>query len=248
MIEMKRKLKYLFLEIGSRIVATFSLVWVYMGIIWGIITPMLLMVPLYYISWNIFGLFANDMYLELWIGLDIRTHVKPGILSLVIIEFVIFLFGFLLLIWGLSIIVKQVYRKEGLATEGPYKYIRHPQHLGIILISLVVSLYLPWTSDAGIRSGEILSWSLFSFALILWSHLEDWFLKKKFEEEYIEYRSKTRAFIPRIFGNNKLWSFYSKQKYWIRLLILIIGYIGFVALLYLLIILLLNSGIFGQVY
>ncbi len=245
---MKRKLKYLFLEIVSRFVATFSLVWAYAGIIMGIISPMLMMVPLYYLSWNFFEFFIDDALVELWIGLDIRSHVVPGIVTLLVFEFIIFLFGLIIFIWGLSFIVKTIYKKEGLAIGGPYKIIRHPQHVGIILMSLVISLYLPWTTDAGIRSGEILSWSLFSFILILWSHLEDWFLKKKFEEEYIDYRSKTRAFIPRFLGKNKLWSFYSKQKYWIRLLLLIIVYIGFVALLWLILTVLYNQGIFGQVY
>lgn len=244
---MKEILKQYTLKIISKIVITSTLVWIYASIIMGIIAPMLLMVPLYLISWNIFRFFSPINFSEMWIVLKFSTN-EPGVIILIVFEFILFITGLVLFVWGLVTIVKTILKREGLAKRGPYKFLRHPQHLGIILMSFVVSLFVPWTTDLGIRVGEILSWSLFSLILILWSYYEEWKLTKKFGEKYNQYRSETGAFTPRIFTRNKkLW--YSQEiRHWKRLLFTIIGYICFILLLYLFVFILYKAGIMSQLY
>ncbi len=244
---MKEILKQYTLKIISKIVLTSTLVWVYAAIIIGIIIPMLIMVPLGYISWEIFRIFNPHNWIRCWFILNYRVDT-PGVITFIVFEFLLFAFGLVLFILGLIYIARTKIKKEGLTTRGPYRFIRHPQHMGIILMSFSVSLFVPWTTDLGIRVGEVLSWSLFSLILILWTYYEEWKLTKRFGEKYIHYRSETGAFFPKIFTRNKkLW--YSQEiRHWKRLLFTFIGYICYILLMYLFVYALFKAGILTQTY
>lgn len=244
---MKEKLKKLIMKIVSRTLMISSLVWVYAAIIIGIITPMVIMIPFYFISWKMFRIFNPHNWIEGWIVCDYPTY-PSGVIALIVFEFILFTIGLMLFVWGLYYIAKTIYKRERLATGGPYKFIRHPQHMGIILMTFSVSLFVPWTSDIGIRIGEILSWSLFSLILILWSYYEEWKLTKKFGEKYTQYRSETGAFFPRIFTRNKKLLHSHEIRHWKRILLTNIGYICFILLLYLLVFILFKAGIIAHSY
>lgn len=246
-IGMKRKLNQLITEVVSRIVMISTLVYVYAAIIIGIITPMLMMVPLHFISWKMFKFFTPRAINEMWMVLKWSTNT-PGVIILIIFEFILFTIGLVLFVWGLTYIAKTILKKEGLAKGGPYKFIRHPQHMGIILMSFTVSLFVPWTTDLGIRVGEVLSWSLFSLVLILWSYYEEWKLAKRFGEKYFQYRSETGAFLPKIFTRNKKLWYTQEIRHWRRLLFTFVGYICFILLLYFLAYILFRAGIMSQLY
>ncbi|MBY8999490.1 MAG: hypothetical protein KGD64_01110, partial [Candidatus Heimdallarchaeota archaeon] len=109
-----------------------------------------------------------------------------------------------------------------------------PQHLGIILMALPFSLYIPGTEDMGILVADILSWSFFSLILFLWSDHEERQLAKKFGEEFVQYRSKTGSFLPRIINRTKERKSFHEIKYWKRYLFTFFAYSGFVAVVYLL--------------
>ncbi|MHA1347635.1 MAG: methyltransferase family protein [Candidatus Heimdallarchaeaceae archaeon] len=115
---------------------------------------------------------------------------------------------------------------------GSYKYVRHPQHLGLIIISLATSLYVPFTTDIGIRLGEILSWSLFSLILFFISDVDDRKLAKRFCQEYIEYHTKTGSFFPRIFNKDKQRTLFKDIIYWKQYLLTIKGYTVFIYIMY----------------
>lgn len=73
----------------------------------------------------------------------------------------------------------QTDREHKVATEGPYKYIRHPGYLGYILFSLAIPIAL------GTFWGLILSGTT-SILLIIRTSLEDATLKKELPG-YAEY-------------------------------------------------------------
>ena len=105
-----------------------------------------------------------------WLLLE---YITLGVRILLVIELLLIIIGLILLVWGLIQIAEAKLKKKGLVTGGIYRHIRHPQHLGIIIMSFAFALYVPGTEDLGIRVGEILSWSLFSFIQFLLSDYEE---------------------------------------------------------------------------
>ena len=106
-------------------------------------------------------------------------------------EFLIFVIGIMLILYGLKVIVVHRTKGDVLVTTGPYRWIRHPQHLGIIM-----SLLAPALSFSYIRPSDIVSWSLIAFGLIVSADLEEVSLSKRFGEKFDEYRSKVSFMIP----------------------------------------------------
>ena len=211
-----------------------SLAWVYAPIVAGIFFWMALwMVPAVSSSWIFFSMFGSYSWLNRWLVLKYVSN-KIGVYILLGFEIMLVIIGSILFLWGIIYIAKVKINKEGLAIGGPYKYIRHPQHLGFILIGLSFSLYIPGTEDSGIRIGEILSWSLFSLFLILWCDFEDWKLAKEFGENFKVYYSTTNAFFPKVFQKNKQGKNFDEIKYWKRYLLIFLVYLSFVSLVYLL--------------
>ena len=244
---MKEKLKQIIKQILSTIVMLLALTWTYASVIIGILTPMLFMIPTALISWKFFSFFNIYNLGDSWLVFGWPPY-PSGVITLIIFEFMIFTAGLLLFFWGLFSLATTIIRKEGLTKKGPYSFIRHPQHLGIIIMSFSVSLFVPWTTDTGIRVGEVVSWSLFSFILVIWSEFEEWRLEKKFGEEYIQYRSRTGAFLPRIFNRNKSRKVFYDLNRWLRYFITLVGYICFLVITYLVAYGLLRAGILAQLY
>ncbi len=214
------------------IVFIFSSVWVYAPIVAGILLLMAAwMVPIAFTSYYLFSIFGENQ----WLGSFIRMETivsPPKVLITLVFEAILIFLGLVIFLWGFIQISKIKVRKEGLATTGIYRYIRHPQHLGLILISLSFSLYVPGTKDQGILVADILSWSLFALILFLWSDLEERKLAKKFGDEFDEYRSRTGFFFPRILNKNKKKKSFCEMNYWKRYSITTISYISFVLFIY----------------
>lgn len=120
-------------------------------------------------------------------GLDYRFHWTGDIDAVIkIIGFVLFFFGSLIFTWSMlsnkffsTLVRLQTDREHKVATEGPYKYIRHPGYLGYILFSLAIPIAL------GTFWGLILSGTT-SILLIIRTSLEDATLKKELPG-YAEY-------------------------------------------------------------
>ena len=103
--------------------------------------------------------------------------------------------GVALVISGWNRIHKDYWSKdEGqgkLVTSGIYKYIRHPQYTGFFMITL--GMMLEWATLPLII--------LYSLLLVLYYRLakkEEKDIEQEFGREYIEYKQKTKMFIPYI--------------------------------------------------
>jgi len=171
---------------------------IYLPIIGGILAPMLLIIGIdLYISWMLIG--YSYTYWT-WAYYIIHPSLIPFIIS---IEILLFCFGLGLLLTGLIAIMKNKKEKGPLIQTGLYKYIRHPQNLGIIFIFLPFVLYIPGFKDIGIRMGEVASWMIFAFIMCLYSYYEEWRLARKYKETYLEYYKRTGFFIPKFLSPNK---------------------------------------------
>jgi len=225
--------------LSSRIMKGFvlvlTLIWAYAPVVATILIWMAgWMVPIAFITWFLFGIFG---LLDQWISkILILKYIglTPGVKTLLVVEILLFAFGLVLFLCGLLYIVRSRVKKEGMVTRGPYKYIRHPQHLGIIIMALPFSLYVPGTEDLGIGVADILSWSLFALILFLWSDYEERQLAKKFGEEFIQYRSRTGSFFPKIFNKNKKGKSFHEIIYWKRYLFTFLSYLFFILTVFLL--------------
>ena len=186
--------------------------------------------------------FGDVGWFNMWINL-LNVGFTPGIRALLIIEVLIFVLGLVLFLWGVIQIAISLVKKKGLVTTGLYKHIRHPQLLGLIIMGFAWTLYIPGTYDRGIKMGEIISWSFFAFILFLWSDFEEKQLAKKFGEEFVEYRSITGSFLPRIFNRTKKRRNYYEIKFWRRYLFTFFGYASFLWLMYLVVYILIQADI-----
>ncbi|TXT60773.1 MAG: conserved membrane protein of unknown function [Promethearchaeota archaeon] len=113
----------------------------------------------------------------------------------------IFIFGLSLFFY--SLIYKLKYR-EKLITTGPYKYVRHPQYLGIIIATLgltwvnmfasPITIWVPqWFAT---HSTIFLFWTLMVVIYIFLASIEEVILTKSYGKEFLEYKNSVPAFIP----------------------------------------------------
>ncbi len=233
---MKERFKKIWsLNIIQRLLYLLSSIWVYAPVVGTILFWMgAWSAPIAFSSWWLFYFLTGNVgWFNKWLILN-QVGFTPGIIALLIVEVIIFAFGLVLFLWGVIQIATVKIKKEGLVTRGLYKYIRHPQLLGLIIMAFSFTLYIPGTEDKGIKVGEIISWSFFSLILFLWSDFEERKLAKKFGEEFVQYRSRTGSFLPRVFNKTKKRKHFYVIKYWKRYLFTFLGYSGFYLIMYLL--------------
>ena len=115
--------------------------------------------------------------------------------------FYIVLFGLILYTYSL---IYQLSHRGQLITKGPYKYVRHPQYLAFIIMTLGMTIVAFQTSPifefpvsyenrfnilVFIWIGEVL-------AYILLGKIEEIALKSKYGDEFLEYRNKVAFIVP----------------------------------------------------
>jgi methanethiol S-methyltransferase len=99
----------------------------------------------------------------------------------------IIFFGFYLLYQGWALI----YYSEGrLVTEGVYSQIRHPQYVGLFLITL--GLLIQWPTLIA-----LVMWPFLTFAYYRLAMREEDEVSRRFPKEYAAYRRRVPAFVPR---------------------------------------------------
>lgn len=80
-------------------------------------------------------------------------------------------------------------RRGGLLTHGIYKIVRHPQYLGIILLSLGLSI-------RSLRPISLIAWITLLFGYLILASLEEKSLLEIYGSKYEEYSRRTAFLIP----------------------------------------------------
>jgi len=101
--------------------------------------------------------------------------------------------GLLLVIAGWRPIYKA---KEELVTKGVYIYLRHPQYLGFILITLGWLIHWPTIPTAAM-------WPILVVMYYMLAKKEEKEMKNRFGDKYLQYIEKVPMFIPRVFNKDK---------------------------------------------
>lgn len=227
--------------IMGKIFLVYLAIWTYVPIIAGILLPMIIFIPLAYVSWRILELWGSSAWYDSWFV--INSEDARSVQTLFSIELIIFIGGLLLFGFSLYHLIKARRHHVKIAKTGPYKFIRHPQNLGIIIALFPFTLYIPGFRDIGIRSGEVISWMIFIFLIVMVSILEEQGLKKRYPEEFNRYRSNTGFFIPKLIHLKFAHTKQNKFSYTLRYSSLILGIIICIIITYFLIENLIRIGI-----
>ena len=112
--------------------------------------------------------------------------------------------------YGYSLIYQLSHRGQ-LNKKGPYKYVRHPQYLAFIIMTLGMTIVAFHTSPIfefpvsyeNRYSLLFLFWVVEVVAYILLGKIEEFALKAKYGKEFLEYRSRVAFIVPflKIQGN-----------------------------------------------
>jgi protein-S-isoprenylcysteine O-methyltransferase Ste14 len=110
-----------------------------------------------------------------------------------------FLAGTVLIVWGWRDIYKYYWSKDRtearLVTEGIYRYIRHPQYTGFLLITL--GMLFEWATLP-----LLIMWPILVWLYVRLARREEADMAAEFGPAYAEYAARTGMFLPGI-GRNK---------------------------------------------
>jgi len=115
-----------------------------------------------------------------------------------------------LLIFCYSSAYLKIKGSGGLIASGPYRLVRHPQYLGIILFTLGLTTRSYWilTNTFGIGfltpQQTIAAWFIELLVYVLLASIEELYLSKEYEESFGNYRNKTPFLIPLVKTKNKI--------------------------------------------
>jgi protein-S-isoprenylcysteine O-methyltransferase Ste14 len=143
-----------------------------------------------YSPWSPFVRFPQTKWLvthTIWMSRELRTTLFQGGWVLIGIGLVIFLGSYLYF----YAIKYQVFSKNqiGLVRTGPYRFVRHPQYLGIFvgLTGFVL---------VGIRPIAVLSWITAACTYLALMVYEEGENERRFGSEWREWRDRTPFIIP----------------------------------------------------
>lgn len=176
--------------------------WAGVCVVWAFYAPVLLaLVQVSVTMAMIWGGWAALFYV-IWAPLRYSGAtvwlVQGQILGLYHIQWIapiLIFIGSALLVMGLAQIVESKLRKTGFVTGGLYSLVRHPQYLGVNILTFGFVLY-------GLRPIDFIAWATLVFLHILLAGREEGRLQEKFGNKYLEYKKRVPFIIP--FVPNKL--------------------------------------------
>jgi protein-S-isoprenylcysteine O-methyltransferase Ste14 len=124
-----------------------------------------------------------------WIG---HTGMYIGTVLIVI--------GIVLVIMGWRVVYQRYWRKESgegeLVTEGIYRWIRHPQYTGFMLVTL--GMLFDWATLP-----MAIMWPIMAVLYTRLARKEEAEMEMQFGESYRQYRRKTGMFLPLLVPRNE---------------------------------------------
>lgn len=111
---------------------------------------------------------------------------NPGQIFFVAVAFMLILVGFILMAVGWYKIYNA---KDKLVINGLYSRLRHPQYLGLILITLGLLIWWPTILT-------MIMWPILCVMYYLLARREEKKMINKFGDEYSEYKQRVNMFIP----------------------------------------------------
>jgi len=119
---------------------------------------------------------------------------------ILVLERMFIIVGFFLLVYSAAYL--RMKRNGGIVTSGPYRLIRHPQYLGMILSTLGLTSWSIWILNHYFGIGflspsqTIGVWFIELFAYILLALVEELFLSRNYAANFNDYKSQVPFLIP----------------------------------------------------
>jgi len=113
---------------------------------------------------------------------------ETGAMVEMLVGYLIMIIGGLLVITGWEKIYKA---KDELVTDGIYKYMRHPQYAGIILVTF--GMLIHWPTLITLLLFPVLVSAYYGLA-----KKEEKEMEKKFDGSYLEYKREVPMFLPKL--------------------------------------------------
>lgn len=151
-------------------------------------------------SHGIYAAFVISLFAEMF-GFPLTAYFLSILLGLTFFErqFMLYMYkigmplGSLITFMGVLLVVlgwREVYRaKDRLATRGLYSYLRHPQYLGLLLVT--AGWLVHWPTIPG-----LVMWPLLVLLYYRLSVREEKYLAETFGNEYWAYAEKTPGLLP----------------------------------------------------
>lgn len=151
-------------------------------------------------SHGVYAAFIVSLFAEMF-GFPLSAYFLSSVFGLTLFEreFMAYMYrigmplGSMITFVGILLIIlgwREVYRaKDRLATQGIYRYVRHPQYLGILLVT--AGWLVHWPTVPG-----LIMWPVLAFLYYRLSVREDGFLAEKFDGEYRAWAAGTSRFLP----------------------------------------------------
>jgi protein-S-isoprenylcysteine O-methyltransferase Ste14 len=130
---------------------------------------------------------AFTAYAMVWLFGQNPGGYTPFDTFLVIPGIALFAIGGGLVIFGWDRIFNA--KDKVLVTDGLYKYVRHPQYLGILIATLGLIVYK-------FSPISLLLWPVLVFIYYRLARKEEKFAQEKFGEQYTEYKHRVHMFLP----------------------------------------------------
>ncbi|RPI86298.1 MAG: isoprenylcysteine carboxylmethyltransferase family protein [Chloroflexi bacterium] len=155
-------------------------------------------------AFEMFGI-PMSMYIIAWIfGSKLPDgilwgHTLVGYVGLsgMYIGSILMLIGVALVILGWNVIYKRYWSKESgkgeLVTEGIYRFIRHPQYTGFMMITL--GMLLDWATVP-----MLIMWPIMAVLYYRLAKKEEGDMLAEFGQKYAVYMQQTGRFLPRLWG------------------------------------------------
>jgi len=115
-------------------------------------------------------------------------ELEKGVFLVMSVSSVMILAGFALIILGW----RKIHKAAGLVKDGIYRYSRHPQYLGILLITSAFIIQWPTILT-------VIMWPILVIMYIRLAKKEEKEMEEKFGEEFFKYK-KEAPMLLRIFG------------------------------------------------
>ena len=189
---------------------TYVIIWIILGAIFLVFTPFykksqrkpagVYLAFIVAMAFEMFGI-PMSMYILSWV---LGSKIPEGILwghtlfpwighTGMYIGTTLMLIGVALVILGWNVVYKRYWRKEEgqgeLVTDGIYRYIRHPQYTGFLLITL--GMLFDWATLP-----MLIMWPIMAVLYTRLAKKEEGDMAEEFGQAYEEYSQKTGMFLP----------------------------------------------------
>ena len=125
-----------------------------------------------------------------------------------IFEYLVQSAGLVIIIYSVVFLLRN--KSKGFVSSGPYGSVRHPQYLGLILFTAVLTSRSVWVLTHTFGIGHLsyqetlISWFLMVLAYFGLAIFEEHHLKREYQAEWAEYREDVGFLIPLI-RNKRRW-------------------------------------------